>query len=163
MSPWILSKHGFHGSTSSPALPGFFCFRNGAIFSGAQHPSWTVSWLRGKWPCMQTRSERVLPHPDDPCDFGAKSVRISGHHTTPGHKEKPPQTGVSSVWRCLVWWSWREPILRVSPSAQTLVNQRLRGGLQNSTTFRTGTGLKKCSPSLCPVVSPLPTAAPSLC
>jgi hypothetical protein len=56
------------------ALPGFFCFRNGAIFSGAQHPSWTVSWLRGKWPCMQTRSERVLPHPDDPCEFDVKSV-----------------------------------------------------------------------------------------
>ncbi len=27
----------------------------------------------------------------------ANSVRISGHHTTPRHKEKPPQTGVSSV------------------------------------------------------------------
>ncbi len=53
------------------------------------------------------------------CDFGAISVRIAGHRQTPLHKEKPPQTGASSVWRCLVWWSWRE----LNPRPQAFTGQ----------------------------------------
>ena len=32
-------------------------------------------------------------------------------------KEKPPHTGIFSVWRCLEWWSWREPKDYTSPES----------------------------------------------
>ena len=42
------------------------------------------------------------------CDSRAKSVRIARHHRTLPGMKKPPHPGFSRVWRCLVWWSWRE-------------------------------------------------------
>ncbi len=55
----------------------------------------------------------------DRCESGAKSVRIWRHHTTLWDKKKPPHTRLSSVWRCLVWWSWRE----LNPRPQAFVRQ----------------------------------------
>ena len=49
--------------------------------------------------------------------IGAISVRFSTPYETPQHKEKPPQPGVSRVWRCLGWWSWREPKGNTQPKS----------------------------------------------
>ena len=71
----------------------------------------TYRWFAGhadssSWGTARSRRRSCLWWEDHGlCEIGA--IRTTLHDTT--GRKKPPHLECSRVWRCLEWWSWREP------------------------------------------------------